>query len=63
VLDELGVKSIAVEPGGAFDTNLHYAVAHTQDENFGENQVAEIMQKGYVHKERVIRPAMVKVAN
>ncbi|MCL2457163.1 MAG: nucleotide exchange factor GrpE [Defluviitaleaceae bacterium] len=63
VLDELGVKSIAIEPGGAFDTNLHYAVAHTRDENFGENQVAEIMQKGYVHKERVIRPAMVKVVN
>ena len=63
VLDELGVKSIAIEPGGAFDTNLHYAVAHTQDENFGENQVAEIMQKGYVHKERVIRPVMVRVAN
>ena len=63
VLDELGVKSIAIELGGAFDTNLHYAVAHTQDENFGENQVAEILQKGYVHKERVIRPAMVKVAN
>ena len=63
VLDELGVKSIAAEPGGAFDTNLHYAVAHTQDENFGENQVAEILQKGYIHRERVIRPAMVKVAN
>lgn len=63
VLDEMGVKPITIELGGAFDTKLHYAVAHTQDENFGENVVAEIMQKGYVHKERVIRPAMVKVAN
>jgi molecular chaperone GrpE len=63
VLDELGIKSIAIETGGAFDTNLHYAVAHTKDENFGENQVAEILQKGYIHKERVIRPVMVKVAN
>ncbi|MCL2576573.1 MAG: nucleotide exchange factor GrpE [Defluviitaleaceae bacterium] len=63
VLDELGVKSIETEPGGAFDINLHYAVAHTEDENFGENAIVEVMQKGYVHKERVIRPAMVKVAN
>jgi len=63
VLDELGVKSIDIEPGGEFDTNLHYAVAHARDENFGENQVAEILQKGYMHKERVIRPAMVKVVN
>jgi molecular chaperone GrpE len=63
VLDEMGIKSILIKPGGAFDTNLHYAVAHTEDENFGENQVAEVLQRGYLHKERVIRPAMVKVAN
>lgn len=63
VLDELGVKLIETEPGSEFDTNLHYAVAHTEDENFGENTIAEVLQKGYVHKERVIRPAMVKVAN
>ena len=63
VLDELGVKSIETEPGGSFDTNLHYAVAHTEDENFGENAIVEILQKGYIHKDRVIRPAMVKVAN
>jgi len=62
-LDEMGVKPIAIEPGGAFDTNLHYAVAHTEDENFGENAVAEVLQKGYIHRERVIRPAMVKVVN
>ncbi|MCL1883210.1 MAG: nucleotide exchange factor GrpE [Defluviitaleaceae bacterium] len=62
-LEELGIKSIEIEPGGAFDTNLHYAVAHIEDENFGESTVVEILQKGYVLKERVIRPAMVKVAN
>jgi molecular chaperone GrpE len=63
MLDEMGVKSIAIEPGSPFDANFHHAVAHTQDESFGENEVAEILQKGYVHKERIIRPAMVKVAN
>ncbi|MDR0273046.1 MAG: nucleotide exchange factor GrpE [Clostridiales bacterium] len=62
-LEELGVKAIATEPGVDFNAHHHYAVAHTEDENFGENVVAEVLQKGYVHKERVIRPAMVKVAN
>lgn len=60
---ELGATPIEIEPGTTFDPNLHHAVAHTEDENFGENQVAEVLQKGYIHKERVIRPAMVKVAN
>jgi len=63
MLEELGVKSIVTEQGGTFDANLHYAVAHTKDENFGENQIAEILQKGYIHKERILRPVMVKVAN
>jgi molecular chaperone GrpE len=63
VLDELGVKSIETEAGTTFDTNLHYAVAHVQDESLGENTIAETLQKGYALKERVIRPAMVKVAN
>ncbi|MCL2224796.1 MAG: nucleotide exchange factor GrpE [Defluviitaleaceae bacterium] len=63
MLDELGVKSIPTEPNSPFDTNLHYAVAHITDESLGENTIAETLQKGYIHQERVIRPAMVKVAN
>ena len=63
VLAELGIEIIAAEPGTNFDANLHYAVAHTEDENFGENAVTEVLQKGYTHKDRVLRPAMVKVAN
>jgi molecular chaperone GrpE len=63
ILESLGVQSIAAEPGVPFDTNLHHAVAHTEDPNFGENEVAEILQKGYIHRDRVIRHAMVKVAN
>ncbi|MCL2049924.1 MAG: nucleotide exchange factor GrpE [Defluviitaleaceae bacterium] len=62
-LGEMGVTPIAIEIGGEFAPNLHYAVAHTEDENFGENQVAEVLQKGYTHREKVIRPVMVKVAN
>jgi molecular chaperone GrpE len=63
MLEGLGVKSIEIEPGGEFDTNLHHAVAHTEDENFGENEIVEVLQKGYIHRDRVIRHAMVKVAN
>jgi molecular chaperone GrpE len=62
-LDELDVKLIETEPGTPFDTNLHYAVAHSEDPSLPENSIAETLQKGYIHKERVIRPAMVKVAN
>jgi molecular chaperone GrpE len=62
-LNELGVKEIQIDNTTAFDANFHYAVAHVEDENFGENSVAEILQKGYLHKEKIIRPAMVKVAN
>ncbi|MCL2217849.1 MAG: nucleotide exchange factor GrpE [Defluviitaleaceae bacterium] len=63
VLEEMGVKPIETQPGDPFDANLHHAVAHTEDENLGQNEIAAVLQKGYVHKERVLRYAMVKVAN
>ncbi len=62
MLDELGVKPIEAV-GKEFDPNLHFAVATEENENFGENTVSEELQKGYTHFDRVIRPAMVKVAN
>lgn len=49
--------------GKTFDPNLHYAVMHIDDENYGENEVVEVLQKGYICGEKVIRYAMVKVAN
>ena len=49
--------------GKTFDPNVHYAVMHIEDENFGENEVVEVLQKGYICGEKVIRYAMVKVAN
>ena len=60
---DMDIKPIELEPGAQFNANLHNAVAHTEDENFGENQVAEILQKGYMFKDKVLRHAMVKVAN
>jgi molecular chaperone GrpE len=62
VLTDIGVLQIAAV-GEAFDPNLHYAVAHIEDENFGTNVITDEMQKGYKHKDKVIRPSMVRVAN
>ena len=47
--------------GKEFDPHLHQAVMQAEDENFGPNIVVEELQKGYMLKDRIIRPAMVKV--
>lgn len=62
VLGELGVKPIEAV-GKEFDPNLHNAVMHVEDENFGENIIAEEFQKGYMYRDSVVRHSMVKVAN
>lgn len=49
--------------GKTFDPNIHYAVMHVEDESYGENEVVEVLQKGYTCGDKVIRYAMVKVAN
>lgn len=61
-LEDLGVKAIECidKP---FDPNLHNAVMHVEDENFGENVVVEELLKGYMYKDSVLRHSMVKVAN
>lgn len=61
-LDKLGVKPIEAA-GQKFDPNLHNAVMHIEDENFGENVVAEELLKGYKCGDKVVRHSMVKVAN
>lgn len=62
VLEEAGVKVIETE-GKEFDPNLHNAVMHIDDEDFGENIIAEEFQKGYMYRDSVVRHSMVKVAN
>ena len=62
VLEEAGVKPIEAV-GAEFDPNFHNAVMHVEDENFGENIVAEEFQKGYTYRDSVVRHSMVKVAN
>ena len=49
--------------GDSFDPNLHDAVMHTDDENLGENVIAMVFQKGFELSEKVVRFAMVQVAN
>ena len=61
-LDELGVKPIEAV-GQEFDPNFHNAVMHVEDEELGENVVAEEFQKGYMYRDSVVRHSMVKVAN
>ena len=62
ILHSIGVEEIKAL-GEKFDPNLHAAVAHEDDENYGENEIILEMLKGYQYKERVIRHSMVKVAN
>lgn len=62
VFAKLGVTEIEAE-GKPFDPNLHNAVMHIEDENFGENTVAQVFQAGFMLGEKVIRFAMVQVAN
>lgn len=61
-LEGIGVKPIDAV-GQPFDPNLHNAVMHVDDENFGENTVCEEFQKGYMYRDSVVRHSMVKVAN
>jgi len=62
IFAKLGVEVIQTE-GQTFDPALHNAVIHVEDESLGENVVAEEFQKGFTLNGKVIRFAMVKVAN
>ena len=62
VMEGLGVTSFG-EIGEAFDPARHNAVMHVEQEGLGENVIAEVFQKGFLVGEKVIRFAMVKVAN
>ena len=62
ILSDMGLEVIETE-GKEFDPNLHNAVMHVEDEELGENIIAEELQKGYQYHGIVVRPSMVKVAN
>ena len=62
IFGNLGVEVFGAA-GDTFDPNLHNAVMHIDDENLGENTIAQVFQKGFKAGEKVIRFAMVQVAN
>ena len=62
IFGTLGVE-IYGAPGDVFDPNLHNAVMHIDDEAFGENTITQVFQKGFKVGERIVRFAMVQVAN
>ncbi len=61
-LKKIGVTEMEAM-GAEFNPNLHNAIKQTEDENFGENTVCEVFQKGYMYNDKVIRHAVVAVAN
>ena len=61
-LTKLGVTEIEAQ-GVPFDPEKHNAVMHVEDESVGENTVIEVFQKGFMLGDKVLRFAMVKVAN
>lgn len=60
LLDKFEVKTVEAE-GREFDPSIHHAVLTEHDDNKPEGVILEVLQKGYIYKDRVIRPAMVKV--
>ena len=61
-LKKLGIEEYG-KRGDPFDPKIHNAVMRTDDDSLGENTVAEVLQKGYRKGDKILRFAMVKVAN
>ena len=61
-LEKQNVTVIDLKPGDLFDPNNQEAVTHEEDENFTDGQIIEVVQTGYQLKDRIIRPALVRVA-
>lgn len=62
VLFQSGLKEIDAKVGEAFDPKLHHALETEKREDFEPNLILAVMSKGYIYKDRVIKPAMVKVS-
>lgn len=63
ILTKIGIEEIKAERGEKFDPNLHEAVMHVEDDDLGEQEIAMVFTKGYLYKGKVIRHAVVQVAN
>ena len=62
IFTSLGVE-IFGEPGETFDPNIHNAVMHTEDDSVNENTITQVFQKGFKLGDKIVRFAMVQVAN
>ena len=62
ILNSLGVEIFGNE-GDEFDPNIHNAVMHIDDESYGENVICQVFQQGFKMGEKIVRFAMVQVAN
>ncbi|MBE6618482.1 MAG: nucleotide exchange factor GrpE [Ruminococcaceae bacterium] len=60
VFEKMGVTEIETK---TFDPNVHNAVMHIEDDAYGEGEIVEVFRKGYRRGDKIIRYAMVKVAN
>jgi molecular chaperone GrpE len=61
-LESKGVQKLTVNPGDEFDPAIHEAISHEAHPDFSDGQVVEVLQNGYKLKDRIIRPALVRVA-
>ncbi len=61
-LENQGIKKIELNPGDPFDPMLTEAVTHEESPDFTDGQIIEVLQSGYKIKDRIIRPALARVA-
>jgi molecular chaperone GrpE len=61
-LEQTGITPLVINPGDAFDPNIHEAITHEDSDQFGSEQIIGEVQRGYKIGDRVLRPAMVRVA-
>ena len=62
ILGKMNVSAFGA-PGDTFDPEIHNAVMHVDDEQYGEGEIVEVFQQGYKYGDKIIRYAMVRVAN
>lgn len=62
ILGKMNVSAFGA-PGETFDPDIHNAVMHVDDEQYGEGEIVEVFQQGYKYGDKIIRYAMVRVAN
>ncbi len=61
-LEKLNIKAFG-EPGETFNPEIHNAVMHIDDDSYGEGEITDVLQCGYMYGDKVLRYAMVRVAN